>query len=121
MLGRPLLKEIGAAPRANVHFELWPDPAPDVLDVPAEFAEVLAQDAGARDRWETFTVGLQRSLLIYVSSAKREETRLRRALELATKIRERGLHFDLAKQGRAGVAPPTRMQPSEDPAGLGSG
>lgn len=105
MLGRPMLKEAGAGPRATVRFELWPDPAPDTLDLPPEFVEVLSQDDGARARWQTFTVGMQRSLLSYVTSARREETRIRRSLELATKIRERGLHSDRAKAGSAGDQP----------------
>jgi hypothetical protein len=97
MLGRPLLKEIGASVRSTVRLVLEPDPNPDALDLPAEFAAVLEQDEAAHTRWRTFTTGFQRSLLHYVSSAKREETRIRRSLELADKIRNRRLHSDLAK------------------------
>lgn len=96
MLGRPLLKEIGAGLRSTIRFALEPDPEPDAIDMPSEFAEVLAQDEAARGRWQTFTTGFQRSLLHYVMSAKREETRIRRALDLADKIRNRRLHSDLA-------------------------
>lgn len=97
MLGRPLLKEAGAGVRSTVRMVFEPDPDPDALDMPAEFAAVLEQDEAARTRWETFTTGMQRSLLLYVTSAKREETRIRRSLDLARKIRGRRLHGDLAK------------------------
>lgn len=94
LLGQPLLSELGLKRGSVVVVEIRPDPTPDRLDVPEEFALVLAQDAAARARWETFTVGRQRSLLYYVASAKQEATRIKRSVELATKIRAHTLHGD---------------------------
>ncbi len=105
MIGRPLLKEIGAGVRATLSFDFAPDPTPDALDVPPEFAEVLRQDAAAAARWSTFTVGRQRSLLHYVTSAKQEATRIRRSLELAVKIRDHRLASDVAGPRRSGPRP----------------
>ncbi|MEO0973902.1 MAG: YdeI/OmpD-associated family protein, partial [Pseudomonadota bacterium] len=55
---------------------------------------VLAEDEEAATRFETFTPGKQRSLAHHVTSAKRTETRERRAYELARKIRTYTLHGD---------------------------
>ena len=94
MIGQTVLKEAGLRMGACVEVVMWPDPEPDNLNIAAEFEEVLAQDAGARERWGTFTPGKRRSLNYYVDSAKRAETRVKRAVELATKIRERRLYGD---------------------------
>jgi hypothetical protein len=108
MIGRPLLKEIGAGLRSTLTFDLAPDPTPDAIDMPPEFAEVLRQDAAAAARWSTFTVGRQRSLLHYVTGAKQEATRIRRSLELAVKIREHRLASDLGAPRRTR---PSRANP----------
>ena len=60
-----------------------------------ELEEVLRQDAEAFARWQTFTTGKKRSLALYVTTAKRIETRIKRALELAEKIRTNQLHSDV--------------------------
>lgn len=94
ILGQPTLAELGLKRGARVAVELRADPQPDALDMPEEFALVLAQDEPARTRWATFTPGRQRSLLHYVASAKQEPTRIKRSLELARKIRNHQLYSD---------------------------
>ncbi len=94
VLGRDALKEAGVEVGDAVEVELRPDANPDEIDLGEEFAEVLAQDDEARARWETFTVGRRRSLAYYVTSAKRSDTRLKRALELAERIRTNTLFGD---------------------------
>jgi hypothetical protein len=98
IVGRDLMKAAGIGFRAPARLDLQPDPAPDRLDLPEEFRIALAQDEGARARWETFTRGFQRSLLSYVASAKTEPTRIKRALDLAAKIRTRTLYGDVRKR-----------------------
>ncbi len=71
-----------------------PDPEPNAIDVCDEFLIALEQDPDAMERWEELTPGKQRSLAHHVSSAKREETRIKRALDLAMKLRTRTLHGD---------------------------
>ena len=94
VLGRAALAAAGLRRGATATVELRPDPQPDTPDVPAEFTAVLAQDDAARARWETFTPGRRRSLLVYVAGAKQEATRVQRALELARKLRTHTLHGD---------------------------
>jgi hypothetical protein len=98
ILGRPLLRELGLKRDAVATVELKPDPKPDAVEMPDELAVALAQDAAARARWATFTPGLQRSLIYYVTSAKQEATRIKRSVELATKIRTRGLYSDRTRR-----------------------
>lgn len=93
-LGRPLLREIGLGPKVVAAVELGPDPKANEPDLPEELQAALEQDAEARARWETFPQGMRRSLASYVTSAKQGPTRIKRALELAHKIRTRGLHRD---------------------------
>ena len=97
LVGIPLLREIGARVGDTVLVDVSPDPDPDRVDLGDEFEAVLADDAEASDRFFAFTPGRQRSLASYVTGAKRTETRLKRALELARKIRTNTLSGDAAE------------------------
>ncbi len=96
ILGQDTLKLAGLKEGGTAALELGPDPEPDALDMPEEFALVLEQDDVARARWETFPLGRRRSLLHYITSAKQEATRIKRAWDLAEKIRTHSLHGDRA-------------------------
>ena len=68
------------------------DPDPRRVDLPEEFEIALDQDPEAAKKFYAFTPGKQRSLAHYVSSAKREETRITRAIDLCEKIRTDNLY-----------------------------
>ena len=97
IVGGDLLKTCGLKLRSTVTVSLAPDPEPDALDLPEAFALVLEQDDEARGRWETFPIGRRRSLLHYITSAKQEATQIKRACELAEKIRTHTLYGDRTK------------------------
>jgi uncharacterized protein YdeI (YjbR/CyaY-like superfamily) len=63
----------------------------DLLEIPEELLVCLEQDEEANKLFSDFTKGLQRSLVHYVSSAKSIDTRIKRSLELLTKIKSRSL------------------------------
>ncbi len=94
VVGAALLRDIGARLNDMVHVVLEADPEPDAVDLPEELAAALETDEDAARRFNAMTPGMQRSLSLYVSTAKREETRIRRALELARKLRTNTLHAD---------------------------
>lgn len=97
IVGLPLLRTIGAAPGDTVLVDAHPDPDPDRIDLGDEFEAALADDAEASNRFFAFTPGRQRSIASYVTSAKRPETRLKRALEVAHKVRTNTLYGDTAE------------------------
>ena len=94
LLGRGLLREIGAQYGDEVVVELAPDPDPDYVELGEEFSEVLELDEEAAARFFAFTPGKQRGLAYYVNSAKRSETRIKRALEIAHKLKTCTLYGD---------------------------
>lgn len=96
LFGKKVLAEAGLGFGATAVVELAPDADPDAVHLPAELEEALRQDAAARERFETFTPGRQRSLGVHVDQAKRPATRVRRALDLCEKIRTRTLYGDRA-------------------------
>lgn len=98
IVSRDLMKQAGISLKTPAVLDFKPDPAPAKLDVPPEFQAALNQDPAARARWDTFTAGRQRSLLIYVSGAKTEPTRIKRALDLARMIRTHTLYGDRLKR-----------------------
>jgi len=77
-----------------VPITLAADPEPDFVDVPEEFTVALKDDPEAAARFATFTPGRQRSLVTYIHNAKRAETRVKRALEMAYKLRTHTLNGD---------------------------
>lgn len=94
IVGLPKLREAGISPGDMVIVGLRPDPDPDHVEICEEFRVALEQDPEARDRFESFTTGKQRSLVHYINSAKRSSTRVRRSLQMCEKIRTRTLHSD---------------------------
>lgn len=103
IIGRDLMKAAGLGLKTPVAAAFRPDPAPGKLDVPPEFAAVLNQDTAARARWDTFTVGRRRSLLIYITTAKTEPTRIKRSLDLARMVRTHTLYGDRLKKRKLTV------------------
>jgi hypothetical protein len=99
VLGLQLLKDIGAVAGDTISVHIEPDPDPDYVEMCEEFVEVLEQDTAAAARFYSMTRGMQRSLALYVNTAKRSETRIKRSLELALKLRCNTLHGDLKKSG----------------------
>lgn len=96
ILGRSLLRDIGVILGDTIEAELEEDPNPNHVTLGEEFEAVLEDDEAAATRFYTMTPGKQRSLAHYVTSAKRVETRIKRALELAYKLRTYSLYGDKA-------------------------
>ena len=94
MFGLPLMKELGVVLGDEFAIELVPDPDPNYVELGAEFSEVLELDEAAAERFFSFTPGKQRGLALHVNSAKREETRIKRALEIAHKLKTYTLYGD---------------------------
>ncbi len=60
---------------------------PNIVDLPEELIEVLAQDEDGNKIWQSFKPGMQRSLAHYVFSVKNTDSRIKRALELIHKAK----------------------------------
>jgi len=59
----------------------------NIVDLPEELIEVLAQDEEGNKLWQSFKPGMQRSLAHYVFSVKNTDSRIKRALELIHKAK----------------------------------
>ena len=94
VLGQKILKELGLRLGSSATVKIKVDPEPDQLEIAAELLEAISQDEIASARWEAFTPGKKRSMNIYVDGAKREDTRIRRAVELVEKMATYTLYGD---------------------------
>jgi uncharacterized protein YdeI (YjbR/CyaY-like superfamily) len=65
---------------------------PDTLDIPEELEAVLEQDEAARNVWEKFTTGFQRSLIHYITSVKNVDSRIKRTIEILERAKAGLLH-----------------------------
>jgi hypothetical protein len=69
----------------------------DIVDIPEELEVVLEQDEEGKRVWDTFTKGMQRSLIIYVTSVKNIDSRIKRSLELVAKAKSGSLSIQKQK------------------------
>lgn len=94
VVGQDILRTVRAREDDEMTLQISIDPDPDFIDLCDEFQAVLDTDEEAAAKFFAFTRGKQRSLAYYANSAKRSETRIKRGLELAEKIRTNTLHGD---------------------------
>ena len=94
IIGLVTLRDLGVRPGDVLVATLRSDPDPDSVDVPDEFEEAMDEHPEARKRFESWTPGKRRSLVTYITQAKRPETRIRRAYELAHKLETYTLYGD---------------------------
>lgn len=94
IVGKSVLRSLGVRLGEFVDVQIRPHPDPDHVELGDELREVLELDDEAAERFYTFTPGMQRSLALYVNTAKREATRIKRALEIAEKVRTNTLYGD---------------------------
>ena len=95
VLGLAILRSIGASLGDVVVAELVPHPDPLAVELGEELEAALSMDDEASERFFTMTPGRQRGYAYYVTSAKRVETRIKRAIELTHKLRTYTLYGDL--------------------------
>jgi hypothetical protein len=86
-LSKQMLRNIAGEQGDMVEVEMEIDPEPDHVEICEELQVALQQDGEAARRFYSVTPGRQRSLAHYVNSAKRVETRIKRSLDLAYKLR----------------------------------
>lgn len=94
LTGAALLRQVGVTLGDVVHVALRPDPSPEAIELGEELIAALEEDEAAAARFYAMTPGRRRSLASYVTSARRAETRLKRALALAEKLRTFALYGD---------------------------
>lgn len=91
IVGQDLLRDIGVAEGDTVAVELRPDPEPDRVEIPEELAATLDLDPDAAARFAALTAGRRRDIVLHISQGKRSETRVKRALDVARKLRTQAL------------------------------
>ncbi len=99
-LSRQTMRALKAKDGISITVTCTPDENPDEVALPEELMEVFYLEPEAAARFEAMTPGRRRSLAYYVGSAKGIDTRIKRALELAHKLRTYTLFGDLNPQKR---------------------
>jgi uncharacterized protein YdeI (YjbR/CyaY-like superfamily) len=87
MLSKEVLKMWRSEIGDLVNLRIEPDTSEYGMAFPEEFKIVLEQDLEAAAAFTDLNPGRKRGLLYYAASAKTEQTRIKRALELAKKLR----------------------------------
>ncbi len=92
MLSKAVLKAWKLQVGDMVEVEIRPDLTKYGMPMPEEFEIVLEQDPDAAEAFEALNDGRKRGLLYYAGQPKSEASRIKRALELAEKLRTGTLH-----------------------------
>lgn len=99
IVGKSVIRDYKLPIDAPLIVEMWADPHPDRVDLCEEMVVALKVDSEAGDRFYSMSPGKQRSLALYVCSAKRPATRERRAVDIARRLRTYTLQGDKAEDG----------------------
>jgi hypothetical protein len=102
MLGKEILRDLAVGPGAMIEVTLAPDPNPNAVDLCEELEAVLDQDEEFGAFWKGLTPGRQRGLAHYVTTAKSMDTRIKRALEIATKAKNGTLYMQRNSKKKEG-------------------
>lgn len=87
LVSKEMMREMGVVIGDTAFVDLWPDPDPDRVELCEEIIAVLDQDEEAARRFYGMTPGRQRGFNLHVSGGKQIETRIKRALDIAHKLR----------------------------------
>lgn len=99
MMSKSTLKSLKAVEGQKIEMILMADPKPNELNEPEELVEVLAQEPEAFIAYQKLTIGVKRSLVFYISQAKTIDTRIKRALQMAEKMKN-GTLFRPTEKGK---------------------
>jgi hypothetical protein len=91
MLNKDVCRTVGIALGDELDVHIAPDPNPDHVDLPDEFAEALAAWPEAETAFHNYSGAHRRAMARWVDEAKQPATRARRAVTLVERL-GRGLH-----------------------------
>jgi hypothetical protein len=87
ILSRAKRKTCGVTLGEKIALTVRNDPNPDTLDIPEELQAVFELEPLAHERFEKkLTLGTKRGICHWVGSARREETRTKRALDMMNRL-----------------------------------
>ncbi len=92
MINKEVLKAWHYLPGDKVKVSITKDDSEFGMAFPEEFKVVLDQDPEANQAFRARTPGKQRGVLHYIDSGKSESTRIKRALEIAEKLKNKALY-----------------------------
>ena len=86
-MGRKLQKQHSVGIGDEVRITIWPDQTKYQAPMPEALAAVIETDPDLQTIFEALTPGRKRSIIYMVSSAKRTETQINRALKIGENLK----------------------------------
>jgi hypothetical protein len=86
IVSNEMRRNIGLRRGDNCVVELWLNEEPDKVTVPEELLECFEMEPEAKRAYERQTAGMQRNICYWVDSAKRPETRAKRAADMLNRL-----------------------------------
>lgn len=88
-LSKEKVKKMKLVEGLRVIVYVEPDLSEYGFPIPEEFDELMQQDPAVKEMFDRLNPGQRRGWLYYISSGKSVDTRIKRALEIAEKLREK--------------------------------
>lgn len=87
IFGKDLRKAVGCVPGDEVIFDIRRDEHPDEFPIPEELIAALELEPGTLEKFMNLTPGVRRGMCYWIDSGKRTETRIKRALDMAQRLK----------------------------------
>jgi hypothetical protein len=100
VISQEMRRHTGIDTTAPLYVTIWSDPEPDSIDIPEELYWALDAEPGAQAEFDKLTKGRQRGLCYYLYTAKRDDTRAKRAVDVVQKMM-RGELYGQREQSKA--------------------
>jgi hypothetical protein len=100
IIGPEIRRAAKIQPGSTVKVVLWRNPNPNALNLPEELVAALEQVPEAQEAFEKLKPGMKRSIVYWIDSAKRPETRVNRAVEVLRRFESGTFYFGESREKR---------------------
>jgi hypothetical protein len=86
---REIREQLGKPPGDLIEVVLWKDEQPRVVEIPEYFSDVLASEPDLAAYFKTLSYTHQKEYVVWITSAKKEDTRQRRMEKALDMLRQK--------------------------------
>lgn len=86
---KDIRKKIGKKPGDIIEVTIEKDEEERIVEIPMDFKERIELDDNIKEFWNTLSFSMQKKYVVWITSAKKEETRIKRINEAIEKMKNK--------------------------------
>ncbi len=86
---KDIRKKIGKKPGDIIEVTIEKDEEERIVEIPMDFKERIELDDNIKEFWNTLSFSMQKKYIVWITSAKKEETRIKRINEAIEKMKNK--------------------------------